>query len=114
MGITVANTLDNASLAAPELMDAEVLSVLRRAVLKGVLEEARAEMAVEDLAHWTVDRISHQSLAALAWRYYRNVSAYDAFYVAVACAHGVPLMTADRRLSRAPGLGVVVQYVSIG
>ena len=40
-------------------MDAEVLSVLRRGVLDGVLEEARAEMAVEDLAHWPVDRISH-------------------------------------------------------
>ena len=47
-------------------MDAEVLSVLRRAVLNEVLEEARAEMAVEDLAHWPVDRISHRSLAALA------------------------------------------------
>ena len=53
-------------------MDAEVLSVLRRAVLNGVLEEARAEMAVEDLAHWPVDRISHRSLAALAWRYHRK------------------------------------------
>ena len=45
LGMTVANTLDRASLVAPELMDAEVLSVLRRAVLNGVLEEARAEMA---------------------------------------------------------------------
>ena len=58
-------------------MDVDVLSVLRRAVLNGVLEEARAEMAVEDLAHWPVDRISHRSLAVLAWRYHRNVSAYD-------------------------------------
>ena len=105
LGLTVANTLDSASLIAPELMDAEVLSVLRRAVLNGVLEEARAEMAVEDLAHWPVDRISHRSLAALAWRYHRNVSAYDAFYVAVAREHGIPLMTADGRLSRGTGPG---------
>ena len=95
-------------------MDAEVLSVLRRAVLDGGLEEARAEMAVEDLAHWPVDRISHRSLAALAWRYHRNVSAPDAFYVAVAREHGIPLMTADGRLSRAPGLGVAVQRVRMG
>ena len=114
LGLTVVNTLDRAYLVAPELMDAEVLSVLRRAVLNGVLEEARAEMAVEDLAHWPVDRISHQSLAVLAWRYHRKVSAYDAFYVAVAHTHGVPLMTAGGRLSRAPGLGVVVQHVRIG
>ena len=49
LGMTVANTLDHASLVPPELMDAEVLAVLRRAVLNGILEEERAEMAVEDL-----------------------------------------------------------------
>ena len=36
--------IEEALLAAPELMDAEVLSVLRRAVLKGYLQEARAQM----------------------------------------------------------------------
>ena len=66
LGLTVANTIDSASLVAPELMDAEVLSVLRRAVLTGRLEEARAEMVVADLARWPVDRISHQTLAAMA------------------------------------------------
>ena len=39
LGLTVADVLDDASLVAPELIDAEVLSVLRRAVLKGHLEE---------------------------------------------------------------------------
>ena len=43
-----------------------------------------------------------------------NVSAYDAFYVTVAREHGIPLMTADGRLPRAPGLGVAVQHVRIG
>ena len=114
LGLTVANTIDSASLVAPELMDAEVLSVLRRAVLTGRLKEARAGMAVADLARWPVDRISHQTLAAMAWQYYRNVSAYDAFYVAAARSHGIPLMTADGRLSRAPNLGVVVQHVRMG
>ena len=105
LGLAAAGILDNASLVAPELMDAEVLSVLRRAVSNGRLDEVRAKMAVDDLAHWPVDRISHISLSPLAWQYYRNVSAYDAFYVAAARAHGLPLMTADGRLSRAPGLG---------
>ena len=52
--------------------------------------KVRAKMAVDDLAHWPVDRISHISLSPLAWQYYRNVSAYDAFYVAAARAHGLP------------------------
>jgi predicted nucleic acid-binding protein len=37
LGLAAAGILDNASLVAPELMDAEVLSVLRRAVLNGRL-----------------------------------------------------------------------------
>ena len=114
LGVSVAGMIESALLVAPELMDAEVLSVLRRAVLNGRLEEARARMVVEDLAHWPVDRISHQALAPLAWRYHRNVSAYDAFYVAAARAHDLPLLTADGRLSRASGLGIVIQHIHIG
>ena len=113
LGLAVADMIESASLSAPELMDAEVLSVLRRAVLNGHLEETRALMAVEDLAHWPVDRISHKALARLAWQRYRNVSAYDAFYVAAAHSYDLPLLTADGRLARASGLGVVVQHVSM-
>ena len=111
LGLTVANMIESASLVAPEMLDAEVLSVLRRAVLNGHLEETRAQMVVEDLLRWPVDRISHRFLAPLAWQYHRNVSAYDAFYVAAARAQGIPLMTADGRLSRASGLGVMVHHV---
>ena len=114
VGLTVAGMIEDATLAAPELMDAEVLSVLRRAVLNGHLEEPRARMVVEDLAHWPVDRISHRALAPLAWQYHRNVSAYDALYVAAARVHGFALLTADARLSRATGLNVVVQSVRLG
>ena len=53
LGLAAAGILDNASLVAPELMDAEVLSVLRRAVLNGRLDEVRAEMDVDDLVQWT-------------------------------------------------------------
>ena len=114
LGLTVADIIEGASLVAPELMDAEVLSVLRRAVLNGQLGEARAQMVIDDLAGWPVYRVSHRPLAGLAWRYYRNVSAYDGFYVAAAHAHGIPLLTADGRLSRASGLGVVINHVHGG
>ena len=114
LGLSVADTIESASLTAPELMDAEVLSVLRRAVLQGRLDEPRAQMAVDDLAHWPVDRISHLSLARVAWQYHRNVSAYDAFYIAAARVHGLSVLTADGRLSRASGLNVVIQHVRMG
>lgn len=113
LGLAAANLIDDALLVAPELMDAEVLSVLRRAVLHGHLTEARALMALDDLAAWPVERISHQSLTRLAWQHHQNVSAYDALYIAAARTHGLPLLTADGRLSRAAGLGVKVQHLRV-
>jgi predicted nucleic acid-binding protein len=43
-----------------------------------------------------------------------NVGAYDAFYVAAASLYEAPLLTADGPLSRAPGLGIVVQNIRLG
>jgi predicted nucleic acid-binding protein len=108
-GLAVANAVDGASLVAPEMVDAEVLSVLRRWVLNGDIEETRARMAVDDLVRWPMERVPHQSLVQLAWQYRRNLSAYDALYVAVARTRGFPLITLDGRLARAPGLGIMVQ-----
>ena len=71
-------------------------------------------MVVEDLIAWPVDRISHRDLVLLAWQHRRNVSAYDAFYVAAARAYALPLLTTDGRLARASGLGVAVQHVRMG
>ena len=114
LGKRLAPVMDGAFLAAPELMDAEVLSVLRQAVLKGRLEENRAQEAVEDLLAWPVERISHRTLAGLAWEHRYNLSAYDALYVAAARLYGRPLLTADGPLSRAPGIGVPVHNLQFG
>ena len=64
LGLTVADMIEGASLTAPELMDAEVVSVLRRAVLSGRLEEARARMVVAD--HDPLAGRPH--LSPLPWR----------------------------------------------
>lgn len=114
LGLAMADLIERAALIAPELLDAEVLSALRGAVLGGHLGEARALAALDDLADWPLDRIPNRTLARLAWRHLHNVSAYDAFYVAAARAYNAALLTADGRLSRAPGLGVVVQHVRMG
>ena len=114
LGLAMADLIERAALIAPELLDAEVLSALRGAVLGGRLDEARALAALDDLADWPLDRIPNRTLARLAWRHLHNVSAYDAFYIATARAHNAALLTADGRLSRAPGLGVVVQHFRMG
>ncbi len=111
LGLAAADTLEGADLIAPELIDVEVLSALRKAVLLGRLDESRALAAVKDLSRWPVDRVSHRALARLAWRYRHNVSAYDAFYLATARSHAVPLLTADGKLAGASGLDVTVQHI---
>lgn len=111
LGTHVADLVEDDPLVAPELIDAEILSVLRSWVLRGHIEESRAVMIVEDVPYWPVHRIPNRELARLAWDYHRNVSAYDALYVAAARAHDLPLLTADMRLARAPDLGIVVQAV---
>ena len=96
------------------MLDAEVLSVLRREVLGGRLDPARARAVIEVMSSWPVERISHRVLASLAWEHYRNVSAYDAFYVAAAQLYQLSLITADGRLARALESSAVVQYVHVG
>lgn len=113
-GSTVAHAMEGSTLSAPELLDAETMSVLRRLVLRGELAEKRAQLALDILGMWPVRRISHRALAPLAWRYYRNVSAYDAFYVAAARIQGIPLVTSDGRLARAPNLEIAVQNIPGG
>jgi len=111
LGLNLADLIAGAFLLAPELLDVEVLSVLRRAVLRQQLAEPRAWLALEDLLAWPIDRIAHTALIREAWQHRHNVSAYDAFYVAAARVYDASLLTADGPLARAPALGIVVQNI---
>jgi predicted nucleic acid-binding protein len=98
--------------SAPELVDLEVASVLRRASREGRLDERRARQALEDLAAIPLARASHRALLGRVWQLRENLTAYDAAYVAVAEALGVPLLTADERLRRAPGAHCEIQLLA--
>jgi predicted nucleic acid-binding protein len=111
LGLKVAEVIEGGLLLAPELLDVEVLSVFRRAVLRRELTEERALRAIDDLMAWPIDRIPHRSLVWAAWQHRNNVTAYDAFYVAAARLSDAALITADGPLGRAPALGIVVENV---
>ena len=111
LGQRAATLLDGSMLLAPELLDVEVVSVLRRALLGGHLEARRASMALTDLVAWPLERIRHRHLVREAWACRDNLSAYDAFYVAAARLQNAALVTADSRLGRAPRLGVIVHNI---
>ncbi len=115
-GTLVAAIIDGKRLIAPDLLDAEVMSSLRGLVLRQEIEEARALTALADLAAMPIERIPYRPLLPLAWRYYHNVTAYDALYVALAETYGATVVTVDGHLARAPAgvLGVTVRNVGVG
>jgi predicted nucleic acid-binding protein len=89
--------------AAPHLLDVEFLHGLRRLVIAGAISEDRAADARLDYADLSIVRYPHVSLADRMWELRRGVTAYDAAFIALAERLGVPLVTCDARLSRAPG-----------
>jgi predicted nucleic acid-binding protein len=93
----------NPDQAAPHLVDAEVLSVIRRAHLRGELDRTAAHQAVDDLGSWPATRVDHRPLLERAWQLRDSLSAPDALYVALAEALSATLLTLDRRLARAKG-----------
>jgi predicted nucleic acid-binding protein len=109
VGVGIEPVLLRDRTVAPELIDAEVLAVIRREHLGGRLERRRAEEALQDLRDWDLERVSHRDLVEVAWTMRHNVSPYDALYVAAARLFGATLLTADGPLSRAGSLGVRVQ-----
>ena len=93
----------SADLAAPALMPVEVANILRRASLSGDVSQDVASQAHDDLLELRVDLFPYEPFGARVWELRTSVTAYDAWYVAVAETLDVPLVTLDRRLSRASG-----------
>lgn len=102
-GDWAAAQLSSAPLAAPHLMPVEVANILRRAALAGDLSPDAATLAHADLLELRATLFPYEPVGARAWALRDTVSAYDAWYVALAEALGAELVTLDRRLSRAPG-----------
>jgi predicted nucleic acid-binding protein len=90
-------------LAAPHLVMVEATNILRRAVLAGELSTSDAGMAHRDLVRLRVELFAYANFASRVWELRENVTAYDAWYVAVAERLDAPLATLDRRLVAAPG-----------
>jgi len=103
-GDTARARLGDESLAAPELIDLETASVIRRLHLGGQLDGRRASLALTDLTDLPLHRAPHRPLLARCWELRQNITVYDAAYVALAELLDLVLVTADRRLANAPGL----------
>lgn len=88
---------------APELIDVEVVAVVRRWALRGWVPLDTAARAVDELGQLALVRYRHAALRGRIWDLRDRFSAYDASYVALAETLGADLLTTDDRLARAAG-----------
>ncbi len=95
--------LREAPLVAPHLMPVEVANVLRRAVLSGAVSADVASLAHADLLLMPVQLVAYAPVAERVWQLRSVVTAYDAWYVALAEELHAPLVTLDLRLAGSSG-----------
>lgn len=98
-------------IAAPDLVDVETVSVLRKRWLGRSLTDQRFEAAAEHLRQLPFERVPTLRTMRRAFELRANVSAYDACYVALAELLDCELVTADGRLASASGPRCTIRLV---
>ena len=104
-------TLASEQLHAPHLIDSEVANGLRRRVAAAQLGADAGWTVLDTFRRLGMTRYPVFALLDRVWELRDNLSAYDASYVALAELLGCSLLTADARLSRAPGIRCPITVV---
>ena len=102
-GVWAERVLLSAPLAAPHLLTAEAANILRRLQRAGRVPADTASLAHADLVELPVALFPYEPVADRVWALRDTVTAYDAWYVALAEELGAPLATLDAKLANAPG-----------
>lgn len=95
--------LESEVLVAPHLLPVETANVLRRAALVGDISADTASLAHGDLLDLRVQLFAYEPFGPRVWELRDSLSAYDAWYVALAESLHAPLATLDQRLAQSPG-----------
>jgi predicted nucleic acid-binding protein len=103
-GRWVTEALAGSDLVAPSLVAFESANIIRRHELAGLVSSDQAAQAHADLLDLAIEHWPYQLLAPRSWELRRNLSSYDASYVALAELTGATLVTLDQRIGRAPHL----------
>jgi predicted nucleic acid-binding protein len=103
--------MDDAVFRVPSIFDAEVLSALRCLVLGMKFDQAAAADLVADLMVLPVGRWHMSPLLPRMWELRDNLTPCDAAYVALAELTGAILVTADERITAAPGTRCDIQII---
>ena len=113
LGRAIADRIADPALGlhVPHLVDVEVAQALRRFVQYGELEQDTARIALEDLSSLDLERHAHEPLLDRIWALRKDMTAYDAAYLALAEALDTVLLTCDGRLARVPGIGRRIELI---
>jgi predicted nucleic acid-binding protein len=103
----------SSALAAPGLLDLEVIQTIGKKVQAGALTPAAGTEAVNRLKRLPIARHPHAALVDRIWALRGNLTAYDASYVALAERLRVSLLTADAALTTAPGIRCPVKLIKL-
>lgn len=107
----VERAIQNVHLAAPDSINPEVLNAVRGLERSGQIDGERAAEMVDDFLSMSITRIPTIDLTPDVWGLRRNLTAYDACYVALTRKLEAELITSDRRLASAPNLGVALVVI---
>lgn len=99
------------ALAAPEIVELEILQVLRRLERASRIDKTRVSEAFATFDELRIERFSHAGLRDRIWRLRHNLTAYDAAYLALAELLEAPLWTRDAKLADISGSAVVIEVV---
>ena len=102
-GLWAESLIVSEAIVAPELAMVETTNILRRLELAGQISTLEAQLAHRDLMHLDIQLFPFSPFAERIWILRKNITAYDAWYVALAEALDCSLATLDQKLTRANG-----------
>jgi predicted nucleic acid-binding protein len=102
-GIWAESLIASEILVAPELVMVETTNILRRLELSKELSPLQSGQAQQDLMRLDIQLFPFHPFAERVWALRKNITSYDAWYVAPAEALGCSLATLDIKLKNASG-----------
>jgi predicted nucleic acid-binding protein len=103
-GIWAESLIASETLVAPELAMVETTNILRRLELAHELSPLESGLAHKDLMRLDIQLFPFHPFAERIWALRKNITSYDAWYVALAEALDCSLATLDLKLKKAKGI----------